>query len=221
MREVLLPVSGQVSGVLMSLFDSIRCDYPLPDPRVQDAEFQTKDLGESRGRYTITKAGRLVRHQHSVDLITEKANTGRPADPRTGKDVGYHGDIRIQAMLTGSGAVQYVVRFTHGTVEWIRPSLETMPAGNGRSLAELAEFVDQLDRERSASVEALFRQLESLDPEVAAQAISVFDDRGKTARWLSRPNRALGHVTPLRVLARGGRQEVLDVLGRILHGIPS
>jgi len=205
----------------MSLFDSIRCDYPLPDPRVQDAEFQTKDLGEALGRYTITKTGRLVRHQHGVDLNTEKVGAGQSVDSRPGEDVGYHGDIPIQAMLPGSGIVQFVVRFTHGTVEWIRPSLETMPAGNGRSFDDLAEFVDQLDRERSASMEALFRQLESLDPEVAAQAISVFDDRGRAARWLTRPNRALGHVTPLRVLAHGGRQEVLDVLGRIPHGIPS
>jgi hypothetical protein len=205
----------------MSLFDSIRCDYPLPDPRVQDAEFQTKDLGESLGRYTITKAGRLVRHRQGVDLITGEASAGQSVDSRPGVDVGYHGDIRIQAMLPGNGTLEYVFRFTHGTVEWIRPSLKTMPAGNGRSLAELADFVDQFDRERSASEEALLCRLESLDPEVAARAIDVFDDRGKAASWLSRPNRALGHVTPLRVLARGGRQEVLDVLGRILHGIPS
>ena len=204
----------------MSLFDSIRCDYPLPDPRVQDAEFQTKDLGESRGRYTITKTGRLIRHRQGDDLI-EEASTGQSVDSQPGEDVGHHGDIRIQAMLPGSGAVQYVVRFTHGTVEWIRPSLETMPARNGRSLVELADFVDQLGRERSASEEALLCRLESLDPEVAARVIEVLDDRGKAASWLSRPNRALGHLTPLRVLARGGRQEVLDVLGRILHGIPS
>ncbi len=206
--------------MLMSLLDSIRCDYPLPDPRVQDAEFQTKDLGESRGRYTITKAGRLIRHRQGVDLI-EEASTGQSVDSRPGEDVGHHGDIRIQAMLPGNGTLEYVVRFTHGTVECIRPSLETTPAGNGRSLAELADFVDQLGRERSASEEALLRRIESLDPEVAAQAIDVLDDRGKAASWLTRPNRALGHVTPLRILARGGRQEILDVLGRILHGIPS
>ncbi len=218
---VLFLVSSQISGGLMSLFDSIRCDYPLPNPRVQDAEFQTKDLGESQGRYTITKTGRLIRHRQGVDLITEEASAGQSVDARPGEDIGHHGDIRIQAMLPDSGAVQYVVRFTHGMVEWIRPSLETMPAGNGRTLAELADFVEQLDRERSVSVETLLCRLESLDPEVAARAIDVFADRGKAASWLSRPNRALGHVTPLRVLARGGRQEVLDVLGRILHGTPS
>lgn len=108
----------------MSLFDSIRCDYPLPDPRIQDAEFQTKDLWNSLSRYTITRAGRLVRRRLGVDPIAEKDGAGQAIDNRLGEDVGYHGDILIQAMLSGSRTVQYAVRFTHGTVKWIRPSRE-------------------------------------------------------------------------------------------------
>ena len=46
----------------MGLFDTIRCDYPLPDPRLQDVEFQTKSLDCAMQRYTITADGRLLRH---------------------------------------------------------------------------------------------------------------------------------------------------------------
>ena len=49
----------------MGIFDTVTCDYPLPDPRHQDLEFQTKDLEKMMGHYTITRDGRLIRHLES------------------------------------------------------------------------------------------------------------------------------------------------------------
>jgi len=46
----------------MVIFDTVTCDYPLPDPRHQHLEFQTKDLEKVLGHYTITRDGRLIRH---------------------------------------------------------------------------------------------------------------------------------------------------------------
>ncbi len=57
---------------------------------------------------------------------------------------------------------------------------------------------------------------------VAAQAVDVFGTEEKASAWLRRPNRALGHETPLYLLDTDvGTQEVEDVLGRIAHGIVS
>lgn len=46
----------------MGLFDTIECDYPLPNPRHRDLEFQTKDLDCLMHRYSIARDGRLLKH---------------------------------------------------------------------------------------------------------------------------------------------------------------
>jgi hypothetical protein len=51
----------------MGMFDEIKCEYPLPDPEVQDHVFQTKDFENLMERYTITKEGRLIFNQ-TTDL---------------------------------------------------------------------------------------------------------------------------------------------------------
>ena len=65
-------------------------------------------------RYTVTKAGRLrltrnVLFEDAPDAIAHEG----------GVDTNFHGDIRL---ISESGAIEeYVARFTHGTLEWIRP----------------------------------------------------------------------------------------------------
>lgn len=98
----------------MGMFDTIRCKYPLPDARHQDLEFQTKDLECLLGEYTITRSGRLVWH-------ARRGGWGGGPD----RDIQWplHGDIRIYTSVKSEDPswVEYVVRFTHGQVEWIRP----------------------------------------------------------------------------------------------------
>ena len=93
----------------MGIFDTVHCEYPLPDARHQDLDFQTKDLERFLGTYTITYDGRLIRH----------AGRGRGGPDR---DIEWpiHGDIRIYTSVDKEW-IEYVVRFTHGRVEWIRP----------------------------------------------------------------------------------------------------
>ena len=97
----------------MGMFDTLTCDYPLPDPRHQDLEFQTKDLEKVLGHYTITKDGRLIRHAQPSPFV--------PA-PVSDVEWPIHGDIRIYERDpdAGHGLIEYAVRFTYGRVDWIR-----------------------------------------------------------------------------------------------------
>ena len=54
-------------------------------------------------------------------------------------------------------------------------------------------------------------------------ALSYFDgERHATFQWLGHPNAALEGATPLdRAKTQAGRQEVLDLIGRLEHGIPT
>ena len=57
---------------------------------------------------------------------------------------------------------------------------------------------------------------------ITAQAAEVLGSTEKSARWLVRPNRALGGRIPLRLLdTDAGTREVEEVLGRIEHGLVS
>jgi len=95
-------------------FDRIVCEYPLSDPRDQDREFVTRDLGGwGQEGYLITRDGRLIRHpparREGVGLV---------------KDVEWpvEGEIRMvdDDVPEAEAPVEYAVRFTDGRVEWIR-----------------------------------------------------------------------------------------------------
>ncbi len=99
----------------MSLYDSIQCDYPLPDPEFQHEDFQTKDLDCLLGRYLITAQGRLWRLRRIDPFATDTLSLGNTEKM---EDVNFHGDFSFYAN-TAKGWLKYRVRFTHGTVEWI------------------------------------------------------------------------------------------------------
>lgn len=55
---------------------------------------------------------------------------------------------------------------------------------------------------------------------VTCKAEEVFGDPATAADWLNSKNAALGGVTPLSLLSTdAGAQSVLDILGRIEHGV--
>lgn len=57
---------------------------------------------------------------------------------------------------------------------------------------------------------------------IAARATEVFGEIEKAARWLHRPNRALGGYPPVRLVRTDlGSRQVEQVLGRIEHGVIS
>jgi hypothetical protein len=98
----------------VTAFDRIVCEYSLLDPRDQDREFVTRDLGGwGRDRYVITRDGRLIRHASITRQSLEPV-----------KDVEWpvEGEIRMvdDDVADAEDPVEYAVRFTGGRVEWIR-----------------------------------------------------------------------------------------------------
>lgn len=200
----------------MSLFDTVQCDYPLPDPEFQHEEFQTKDLARALDRYRITADGRLLRLPRRVAQFAQ--DTRPPDATEPAEDVNYHGDLCFYTS-TAQGWIEYHARFTHGYLDWILHPGEAKPVSVD-SLERLARDARNLERERATKLEALLQRLEVLDPEVAKQAVFVFDNRADAALWLVSVHPALGQRSPCEELARGNRQAVLDTLVRLLHGIP-
>ena len=107
-----------------------------------------------------------------------------------------------------------------------------------RSVAALAKFLDAPIEELAVSIGVPRRTLDRRKAEgrldartsekvarlarVAARAEQVLGDVAAMRRWLRTPNRALGMVTPLSMLDMDlGAEAVLDVLGRLEHGVYS
>lgn len=104
------------------MFDDVTCEYPLPDGReVAGRAFQTKSLWCGMDRFTITAAGRLIFHQCQFQPPARgETSLGRPT--HVGDiDLNYHGDLDLFGIDTAGRAARYVARFTHGSVEWVKP----------------------------------------------------------------------------------------------------
>ena len=199
----------------MGLYYTLYCDFPLPDPEHQHEDFQTKDLGCALDWYRITAEGRLLRLHRKMDLFEKDGRPPSAAEPA--EDMYYRGELSFYTR-TAKGWIEYRARFTHGYLDWILRPGEPEPAD---SLERLVRDAGHLEQERTKRLEGLLQRLEVLDPEVAKQAVFVFDDRAEAALWLIGVHPALGKRSPYEELARGKRQEVLDALTRFVHGIPS
>ena len=108
----------------MGMFDDVHMDYEVPGIPELPRDFQTKSLGSMLDRYTITKAGRLIRTSPGFSLKPVEA----PADSATGKpdvDIDFHGDMLLLA--SEGGFQEFVARFTHGNLEWLRPIADLPP----------------------------------------------------------------------------------------------
>ena len=86
-------------------------------------------------------------------------------------------------------------------------------------ITELAQLAELHHLQHERSLLEMLDGLRDIDPEVADQAIHVFDDRTGAAAWLANPVRSLDGVTPLQALAEGKREDVLRVLHQIRHGV--
>lgn len=182
----------------MGLFDTVHCEFPLPDARHQGLDFQTKDLECTLDDYTITADGRLLRHAR---------RRGRGPD----RDIEWplHGDISIYTHLAAEDPswVEYVVRFTHGRVEWIRPLEKVRPAPDQDSADEglfdpsaLAALAELRARPLPATpADALPAEAdESAAPNAeAALLLSLQRDRGELEQLLARYNDHWGYEDPV------------------------
>jgi hypothetical protein len=111
----------------VGMFDYLRCELPMPDGRkVSKDSFQTKSLWCGMDRFTITRQGRLIYHRCRYEPGADReikqgimvAQYNRVAMEDI--DMDYHGDLAIHGTTADDKSLHYAVRFTRGTVEWIR-----------------------------------------------------------------------------------------------------
>lgn len=88
----------------MGMFDEVAYDLPLPDGRkLRKSGFQTKDLGASMARFTLTSTGTLVHHHPNGD-----------------KTIPIHGDVELYGDDETGTFAECVARFTHGKLEYLK-----------------------------------------------------------------------------------------------------
>ena len=106
-------------------------------------------------------------------------------------------------------SVQSLAKFLAASTEEVALSI-----GVPRRTLDRRRTEGRLDARTSEKVARLAR--------VAARAEQVLGDVAEMRRWLRAPNRALGMATPLSMLDMDlGADAVLDVLGRLEHGVYS
>jgi hypothetical protein len=119
----------------MGMFDDITCEADLPEGHPEGKrDFQTKSLGSCLNHYTITKDGRLMLHRYHVEDLEDDPDAPEVPEEkplrrflfrRTKRtrledlDTEFHGDFDFYDSIEGT-RYEYVARFTHGQLEWIR-----------------------------------------------------------------------------------------------------
>jgi len=138
--------------------------------------------------------------------------------------------MTVESLLGGKGVLKARPR---SSFDWIAIVREGLPARVLDALAgnlkltrgELATALGIADRTLARRrKEGVFTAEESAKllrlARVAQRAAEVFEGGDAALDWLKRPNRALGGETPLALLdTEIGGDGVLDVLGRIEHGV--
>lgn len=121
----------------MGMFDEIKCKFPLPDLKpeeawLQTATFQTKSFDPAMETYTITEEGRLILDKITWDIIPPEERENKDdifpfLKPTSQEDIdtGYHGDITFYTGDINNSPSHYIwhefkARFTEGTVTWIK-----------------------------------------------------------------------------------------------------
>ena len=100
----------------MGVYDEIRWDAELPEGHPAGQRlFQTKSLHRCLERYIVTKEGRLILPANAYELFESEA----AGQTHQGVDVEFHGDMWLIAV--NGEFREYVARFTHGSLEWIKP----------------------------------------------------------------------------------------------------
>ena len=114
-----------------------------------------------------------------------------------------------------------------GTQGVTKSALSHLAAHLALSWKQMAQLLPVTERtlQRYAPKQRLSRAVseQAIDiAQVATRGQEVFGDRALFLAWVDEPNTALGGRTPLSLLAsRFGARMVLDVLGRIEHGVYS
>jgi putative toxin-antitoxin system antitoxin component (TIGR02293 family) len=135
-------------------------------------------------------------------------------------------------LLGGKKVLGFDIRSTEDAINVLKQGI---PAGAmGELISHLAISQNEFSEITGIAKRTMARRMgkERLKPEesnrvyrvanIVALTEEVFGDNEKSRAWLSRPNRALGGMAPLKMLDTDiGTEEVKKVLGRIVHGVYS
>ena len=107
----------------MGMFDTVVFEGDLPEGmKPSDGGFETKSLFRMMDRFTVTKDGRLIHHalRYVKDASCPDGFNMQAPLVALDIDMEFHGDIVLTGFL-GNSYSEHVLRFTHGTLEWVRP----------------------------------------------------------------------------------------------------
>lgn len=100
----------------MGMFDYIYSRHPLPECDLPpETEFQTKDLDYCLEHYVIAADGRLLRCRSIAEELVELMDA---------TDTEHHGDIRFYGSGPTGERCEFIARFAHGRLEWVKRSGE-------------------------------------------------------------------------------------------------
>jgi hypothetical protein len=120
--------------VNMGFYDKVRLDIAYPEYGVaKGMVFDSRSLHADDAEFTITANGMLI--EHLVRYEDNPAVLFPKAVPDGERIVAYHGDIWLYSSDASSTYPEFVARFTHGRLEWIRPA-EKYPEENRALLLE-------------------------------------------------------------------------------------
>ena len=186
--------------------DFLVCDYRLLGRSGGHKEFLATGLGDGRGRYHLTSAGRLRR------IL--------PQDPKAHEPYPLTGVVRLRPKGHRTNTA-FLLTFISGVVQ----TAQAIPASSHKShaidLQALGREERALRRVVEKSTQKMFKQLKKVDPEIVALAMLAFDDRRNAITWFARPHSFLGLQSPIELITRGRRRRVLQELYALLYGFPT
>ena len=112
----------------MGFYDYVTVRVADPQSGIEaGAKFQTKNLYNYDGEFTITPAGQLVEHVYRLEerpnAMATLVNTQfRHRVHVEDKVLAFHGDLLMHCSAGDGSSRELVARFTHGQLEWIRDS---------------------------------------------------------------------------------------------------
>lgn len=123
----------------MGLFDTIYCNYPLPNIKsdIYEKDFQTKSLDCVLNTYTITEEGRLIHHTYRYEEVPEEEReyygTSKWEEdgihrligciksvPTGDVDTNYNGEINFYTITENDEWLEFNVIFYNGALKEIK-----------------------------------------------------------------------------------------------------
>ena len=182
----------------MGMFDTVVCQYPLPDTDLREHSFQTKSLDSVLEHYTITPAGRLVYHAERRELQEDKsAPLGfyMQVVDVWDEDTEFHGELEIHDSVAGVW-YEYLVYFADGQVGEIKrvtPGDMPRPSNAAQTTTRSKRYA-----------------------KVFKEAVTVFGNAEGARSWLWVPNPALDGQTPLELAGSAeGAARIQKLLGEL------